>query len=108
MSKLLRLPLTLLAVLAALFFLPSIAFGAPPPTPEQCAADATLDGCTAPTDSAGGHGATGSAEVVQPPLTIPSQNTATDGTSRGGTPAGAVVPNRVQGALVAPDVTTAA
>jgi hypothetical protein len=44
MSKLLRLPLTLLAVLASLFFLPGVA-SATSPTPEQCAADASLDGC---------------------------------------------------------------
>jgi hypothetical protein len=47
MSKLLRLPLTLLAVLAAVFFLPGIAFGDPPPTTEQCAAEPTLEGCPA-------------------------------------------------------------
>src|SRR5215217_1843532 len=47
MSKLLRLPLTLVAVLAALLFLPGIAFGDPPPTAEQCAETPSLDGCTA-------------------------------------------------------------
>src|SRR4051794_12136273 len=46
MSKLLRLPLTLVAVLAALLFLPGVAFGDPPPTAEQCAENPSLDGCT--------------------------------------------------------------
>jgi hypothetical protein len=46
MSKLLRLPLTLLAVLAALFFLPGVAFGDPlAPTAEECAADPSMTGC---------------------------------------------------------------
>src|SRR3954470_1698933 len=48
MSTLLRLPLTMLAVLAALFFLPGVAFGGTPPTAEQCAADPTLTDCPAP------------------------------------------------------------
>jgi hypothetical protein len=43
MSKLLRLPLTLLAVLAALFFLPGIAWG----DPSDCT-DPTAAGCTPP------------------------------------------------------------
>ena len=48
MSKLLRLPLTLLAVLAALLFLPGIAAGDPlTPSAEECAADSTLEGCSA-------------------------------------------------------------
>src|SRR3954471_24397788 len=48
MSTLLRLPLTVLAVLAALFFLPGVAFGGTPPTAEQCAADPPLTDCPAP------------------------------------------------------------
>jgi hypothetical protein len=47
MSKLLRLPLTFLAVLAALFFLPGVAFGDPPPTAQECAETPELEGCTA-------------------------------------------------------------
>jgi hypothetical protein len=46
MSRLLRLPLTFFAVLAALFFLPGVAFGDPlAPTTEECAADPSLPGC---------------------------------------------------------------
>jgi|tagenome__1003787_1003787.scaffolds.fasta_scaffold20936779_2 hypothetical protein len=53
MSTFLRLPLTLLAVLAAVFFLPGVALGDPPPTAAQCAADPALAGCdeTAPGDA---------------------------------------------------------
>jgi hypothetical protein len=51
MSKLLRLPLTLLAVLAAMLFLPGIAWGDPlTPPAMDCAANAGLAGC----DSTGG------------------------------------------------------
>jgi hypothetical protein len=51
MSKLLRLPLTLLAVLAALFFLPGIAWG----DPVDCAATPTPAGCSVSGgDTAGG------------------------------------------------------
>ena len=96
------MPLTLLAVLAALLFLPGVA-SATSPTPEQCAADASLDGCPQASDNAGGAGTVGSAEVVKPPVTTPADGTTTGGTTTGGTPAGG---NRVQGALVAPDVTT--
>src|SRR5690349_8649271 len=46
MSKLLRLPLTLLAVLAAMLFLPGIAWGDPlTPSAAQCAASPGLEGC---------------------------------------------------------------
>src|SRR6476469_588391 len=48
MYKLLRLPLTMLAVLAAVLFLPGMAWGVPStPSAAECADNAALDGCTA-------------------------------------------------------------
>jgi hypothetical protein len=81
MSKLLRLPLTLLAVLAALFFLPGIAWGDPTePSAEECASATPPDGCTPPvggkavgsSDPAGA--VAGPADDVVPPL-LPESKT---------------------------------
>src|SRR4051794_17999876 len=99
MSTLLRLPLTMLAVLAALFFLPGVAFGGTPPTAEQCAADPTLPDRPAPVggdvaDGAGqaaaGDVATGTGQptgVVEPPATGRSQGEAVPAPRLAGVPA---------------------
>jgi hypothetical protein len=85
MSKLLRLPLTLLAVLAALFYLPGVASaGDPePPSAAACADDPSAADCT----PAGGD------TVVQPlpPGGDTKSETPTDRTPTGGS-------DRVQGA----------
>jgi hypothetical protein len=67
MSKLLRLPLTLLAVLAALFFLPGIAWGDPP----DCAADPTATGCTQSEGSDVVQGTVPDDQTVQAPVVLP-------------------------------------
>jgi hypothetical protein len=100
MSKLLRLPLTLLAVLAALFFLPGIASADPlEPTAEECTGDPTLDGCTAPApgDVANDAGQPeGSADQPEDLPAAGQEETAAvaDQPQRpaGGAPQGAVVP----------------
>src|SRR4051812_3452024 len=72
MSTLLRLPLTVLAVLAALFFLPGVAFGGTPPTAEQCAADPTLTDCPAPVGGDVADGTGRPTGVVQQPQDVPA------------------------------------
>lgn len=97
MSKLLRLPLTLLAVLAAVLFLPGMAWGLPStPSAAECADNAALEGCTTlpagdsgtqdPTKDAGlsGQQPTGTSPVV--PLEPPADVLAPPGGLDEGTP----------------------
>src|SRR6478735_1473535 len=89
MSKLLRLPLTLLAVLAALLYLPGIASAGDQDPPSTTACAPLAEGCTT--------GGTGT--VVQP-----AGDSTTGDTPTGRTPTGGS--DRVQGAAVnaaAPD-----
>jgi hypothetical protein len=74
MSKLLRLPLTLIAVLAALFFLPGIAWGDPTtPTAEECASATPPDGCTTSSDSGTAEKPAPAPPAVDPPVVLPQQ-----------------------------------
>lgn len=74
MSTFLRLPLSLLAVLAALFFLPGIAWGDPvTPSAADCQADATPTGCPTGGDSSTGGGTSGDTSVGDTP-TDPSKD----------------------------------
>ncbi|HEV7187412.1 MAG TPA: hypothetical protein VGN28_05910 [Blastococcus sp.] len=95
MSKLLRFPLTLLAVLGALLFLPGVA-SADTPSAAQCAAHPARPHCPQPpsSDTATTDGA------ATTPLTLPGGDSAT-----AATPLAAVVPDHVQNAPVAPVVT---
>ena len=83
MSKLLRLPFTLLAVLAALVMLPGAA-SADGPSAAYCAAQPNRVACQQPT----------------------ADNATTEGGTTAASPLSAVVPDQVQGALVAPALTT--
>jgi hypothetical protein len=92
MSKLLRLPLTLLAVLAALFFLPGVAFGETQPTAEPCAAESTAPEC------AGGAGsATVGDSLVPGDLTGQTGNLPAAGTEGTGTSTGQEAGDAPQG-----------
>jgi hypothetical protein len=104
MSKFVRLPLTVLAVLAALLFLPGVASGDTLPTsPTDCTSDPAPPDCTQPDGGGAVDQSLPGSKVVDPP-----PNTPADAPATGGTPVGGVVPNRVQGALVEPAVITPA
>jgi hypothetical protein len=86
MSKLLRLPLTLLAVLAALFFLPGIAWG----DPADCATDPVPATCT---QSGGGTAAGGATEQPGNAPTGGQQNAGGTADQPNGNPGGLVIPS---------------
>ena len=101
MSKLLRLPLTLLAVLAALLFLPGTAWGNTPSAAE-CASASPPDSCLPSLNGVvGQQGGSGDPAITQ---TVP--NTSGDAAT-GGTPLGSI-PKVAQGALVQPALVTPA
>jgi hypothetical protein len=78
MSKILRLPLTLLAVLAALLFLPGIASGDTlPPSAGECEAHPALAGCTQPASGGVVEETLTGDQVVDPPAE-PAQEQADD------------------------------
>ena len=83
MSKLLRLTLVLLAVLATAFLWSGQAIADPvPPSAEDCAADSTLEGCPQPEDPVVTDGDSAAGESNTGDAGAPDSGTAGAGTGR--------------------------